>query len=497
MIYHALVQSHHQPDPWQTPRHDSRDDAAGTTAASNADQPSTLQTLTSPHRPIRIAIAWCLIVLCTIAIMVMQQKASKMPPAPPADASPGLDMVLIGRLAIGFEQVLNHTDAQMLLTLEQQAAQSPFSTTDRLRLAIVTAELQGAEAAAKRLDPLSDKQLNATLEPAADFQSDRRLLKRIYSDQAYVPTKAEAQQLIARHGWFGELAAGYNLPTNNALFKEPRQAAANTIYLIFGFGLIVILAALAGFGLMVTGIIAAAIGKLRAKFKPGPLSHHSAYLEMVALFLVTFIALQLLAMWLSPQIGIDLMLPMLALMAVPLLWPLLCGINKSQYRLDMGLTAPRGLFREIGAGVLGYLAGLPLIFVGAIVTILVAILTGMNSEHPAGRELMTGGPYEIVVLILATIVWAPLVEEMVFRAAFYRHMRKWPGWATWLAATIVTSLIFAAIHPQGIVGIPILMSIAFVLAGLRQWRGSLVAPIAAHAMHNGTIITMTLLLLYM
>ncbi|MBX2850225.1 MAG: CPBP family intramembrane metalloprotease [Phycisphaeraceae bacterium] len=451
----------------------------------------------APPRPARVVIAWCLIIICTVAIMMMQYQASKLPPSQPTDNSPGLDMVLVGRLALGFEPFLNASNDELRQSLDGLANQSPFVSTDRLRAAVIIAELDGSDAALERIERLTGKQLNTSLEPVTDFLADHALLKRIYSEEAYVPTSQEAQRLIQRHGWFGELAAGYNLPISDPLRQGPRNDASNAVYLIFGFGLVIVLAFLAGLGLMITAIILAAMGKLRARFLPGSLPHNSAYLEMVAVFLLAFIVFQLLAALLQPHIGIDLLLPVLVLLVLPLFWPLLCGISTGQFRKDMGLFAPRGLIREIGAGILGYLAGLPIVFVGALVTIIIAFITGLTSEHPAGREIVTGGTYPVVAMLLAAVIWAPLVEEVVFRAAFYRHLRKAPGWATWLVATVLTSFIFAAIHPQGVVGIPLLMSIAFVLAGLRQWRGSLAAPIAAHALHNGTMLTIIITMLYL
>ena len=40
-------------------------------------------------------------------------------------------------------------------------------------------------------------------------------------------------------------------------------------------------------------------------------------------------------------------------------------------------------------------------------------------------------------------------------------------------AALVNSLIFAAIHPQGIIGIPLLTTLAVGFSLTRQWRGSL------------------------
>ncbi|MFK7790482.1 MAG: lysostaphin resistance A-like protein [Phycisphaeraceae bacterium] len=455
------------------------------------------QSFAPKRRPIRVALAWTVIFACTVAIMAMQAKMSSLPPPVPSDTTPGMDMVLFSRMVVGFELVLGQQEADLLAQLEMQADASPFQTTDLMRVAVVIGELYDSDTAKNRLDELTGTQLAPSLEPAANFQTDHQLLRRIYSDEAYVPSSAEANDLILRHGWFGELAATYNLASSDTAYTAARSVASRTIWLIMTFAVLVILAFMAGFVLFITAIILLAMEKIKPKFQPGTLTHNSAYLELVAVFLVAFIALQMLAVWLTPIVGFDLMLPMLGLMVLPVFWPMLCGIRFSQYRKDMGLTAPKGIHREVAAGVVGYLAGLPIVFVGGVLTVLAAMITGMDSEHPAGREILTGGNYEIFVLVLATVVWAPIVEEIVFRAAFYRHLRKLPGWVTWIAATVVTSFIFAAIHPQGIVGIPILMSIAFVLAGLRQWRGSLVAPIAAHALHNGTIITFTITLMYL
>jgi membrane protease YdiL (CAAX protease family) len=496
MIYHVVLDDQNQSDPWQVPSAIDGDGPAPAYPTEALNDPRIPSAPPPRRRTLRVVIAWNVIALCTIALMFLQAWASKLPPPPPSDTSPGLDMVLMGRMALGFEQVFGQSDNQWLMSLEAQSAQSPFINTNRMRVAVVAGELYGRSEAHERLAQLSVNDLSLDIETPSDFVDDQRLFLKIYGGRGYVPTNTEAQQLADRHGWFGELAAGYNLPKNNAQHQAPRSAASRIVFLLIGFGVVVILAGIAGFGLMITGIVMAAMEKIGPRFEPGPLSHNAAYLEMVAIFLVAFIALQLLAALLTPVLGIDLMLPTLLLLVVPLIWPLLCGISVGQFRQDMGLNAPRGVVREVGAGVIGYLAGLPIIFIGGVLTFVVALITGMESDHPASREILTGGTYEIAVLVLATIVWAPLVEEMVFRAAFYRHMRQIPGWGTWLFATIVTSFIFAAIHPQGIVGIPILMSIAFVLAGLRQWRGSLTAPITAHALHNGTIITLTIMLLY-
>lgn len=231
MAYHAILEPPNYSDPWQTPQSDppSGDQDAPADLAGPPPEPAR-------PRPVRTAIAWLLIAICTIAIMWMQAKASKTPPPLPADASPGLDMVFFGRLAVGFEQVVGQSDPSLLMNLDGQAMMSPFSTTDRMRVAIIAAELQGKEQAIERLSYLSDENLSSKLETASAFTADHRMLTHIYSEDAYIPTDSEAQGLIARHGWFGELAAGYNLPNNDPLHQSPRDDASRIVWLIFGFG---------------------------------------------------------------------------------------------------------------------------------------------------------------------------------------------------------------------------------------------------------------------
>jgi membrane protease YdiL (CAAX protease family) len=60
-------------------------------------------------------------------------------------------------------------------------------------------------------------------------------------------------------------------------------------------------------------------------------------------------------------------------------------------------------------------------------------------------------------------------------------------------AAAISGVIFAAVHPQGWAVVPALAAIGAVLALVRQWRGSLVASITAHALHNGMLVTVMVL----
>ncbi len=54
-----------------------------------------------------------------------------------------------------------------------------------------------------------------------------------------------------------------------------------------------------------------------------------------------------------------------------------------------------------------------------------------------------------------------------------------------IPAALIVGFIFAIIHPQGFAGVPVLAALGFNFCLLREWRGSIIAPMFAHAMHNG------------
>jgi hypothetical protein len=89
------------------------------------------------------------------------------------------------------------------------------------------------------------------------------------------------------------------------------------------------------------------------------------------------------------------------------------------------------------------------------------------------------------------VVVAPCVEEVMFRGAFYSWLREYCS-ATF--SIITSAVIFAAIHPQGLIGLVPLTFIGVILAIVREWRGTLSAAIATHACFNaGTLIVVLLL----
>jgi membrane protease YdiL (CAAX protease family) len=159
-----------------------------------------------------------------------------------------------------------------------------------------------------------------------------------------------------------------------------------------------------------------------------------------------------------------------------------------------GLCRGQGWVVESLLGLAGYVAAIPLVVIASYGYHILIRVLGIDPEsagHPYVPELLgAASAWEVGVLFLMAVGIAPVVEELFFRGILYGALRQ--AWGAVPAACGV-SLIFALLHPQGLLAIPLLFTLGLVLAALREWRGSLVAPIVAHALVNG--VTSFLLLI--
>jgi len=101
-------------------------------------------------------------------------------------------------------------------------------------------------------------------------------------------------------------------------------------------------------------------------------------------------------------------------------------------------------------------------------------------------ELITFGPLSIALLdTLDAVVGAPIVEEIIFRGLLFGALVRSMGF---VAAAIVSSLVFAAVHGYGLEG-----TLAVTLTGSLlcwiYWRtGRLWTAILAHGVHNTIVV---------
>ena len=148
--------------------------------------------------------------------------------------------------------------------------------------------------------------------------------------------------------------------------------------------------------------------------------------------------------------------------------------------------------------------GLPLLVVGLMLSIVVAfVLNSLFGEQPAASHpiqglIGEGGWLTIVLVYLVACVAAPITEEIMFRGVLYRYLREFSRAYGLILSIIfsmlISSFLFAAIHPQGLSFIPVLGALAVAFCIGREWRGSLVAPMVAHGLSNGVVMTLNVVL---
>jgi membrane protease YdiL (CAAX protease family) len=395
---------------------------------------------------------------------------------------------------------------------------------DRLQGAIVTGAASGPEAALRWIEAMRRGAVGQDLILAANRSSDEpeppedpdwasvtdtdgaqtddeavrdaEALERLYTRGPGALDAEEAERLRDRYGWLGELALA-DQDRRAALMADAPWAVALVVFMIA----LLLVWGLAGLGMFIAAIVLLATRRLARRFVP-PQPGGSVYLETFGVFLAGFALVQVLGFILAsimPQRAGGLAgLGLQWLLLVVVLWPVARGVSLGRWRRSVGLTAPRGVWREVGAGVAGYFAGVPLLVAGIGLTLglnaLASKLFGERavvSENPVLELVQGADVLAILLLVSLATVWAPVAEEIVFRGALYRHVRARRGV---VVSGLATALLFAFMHGYGPLMVGPLIALGFTFAMIREWRGSLIGPIVAHALHNTTAICATLLL---
>jgi membrane protease YdiL (CAAX protease family) len=367
----------------------------------------------------------------------------------------------------------------------------------RLGHTILVREVLGPEAAGQALNDVLDEARRKNYELDEEQQRIASELAKWYrpgQDAIPVESLAESREFLEeRLGWvtrllvhpFGDTSEGRKRIIDESVTAFWKQIIA------VGAGMVLLLV-----GVLVAGIMGKlATDTLVSRVKP---ETHSGpvYLETFALWFALWIGVQLAAGFAGAPIE-GIVILMFLSVAVSFVWPRHRGLDMSRIRKDIGLDRANP-FKEVFFGIIFYVAMLPFIAVGLIVTLVLAGILGALSQqdeyssggisHPLSDQLINGGG-QLFFIFLAAAVAAPVCEEIVFRGFLYRYLRnstrRMPGWVSVLFASLFNGFLFAIVHPQGIAAVPVLMVIGAGFCLCRQWRGSLIAPMAMHAIHNG------------
>ena len=351
---------------------------------------------------------------------------------------------------------------------------------DQVRSAIVAGELLGTAAGLKKLDSLPMPS------SAGEDVDALRALYEAASAAALTPASREA--ILTRHGWFGELALSHGLAADSPARRDALRPAVRTFWVLVAAFSLAVLALVTGLGLLIAALVRWIDRRLVPAYRP-PAGSTGPFVEAFAAYIAGMVGVSALAQLLFAERVVATWF-VIVVLPFAFFWPLLRGVSRAELRAGLGWHRGRGLWRELGAGVAGYFATLPVLAAGAVVSLLLQRFSGTDTSHPIVNEL-GGSGWRTLRLFLLAAVWAPIVEETMFRGALYHHLR---GRLPWPAAAGLVALLFAAVHPQGWAAIPVLGAIAFCFAALREWRGSIIAPATAHALNNGAV---TLLLVSM
>jgi membrane protease YdiL (CAAX protease family) len=396
----------------------------------------------------------------------------------------GVDFDIRCRYVVGAQTVMQSMGQSAAgPSLASQLAGTADNPLDRLRLIPVLGQVQGDDAAAKALDDFLKSN------PTEGLAKDARILQKIYPSSGKSLSPDEEARLRDRHGWFGDLAVSATRPASDPLRAAVLSRARRTVYATLSMFAIGIVSLVFGLVLLIVGIVKLTSGQLPSRFRPAEpnvgdalLLGFTVYLSMMMLLGVTvhYIIHATNFNWnfvlFLPPIG--------AFFAVRN-----SGVSWAQLRAALGLHRGRGILVEMFTGIVGYITGVPVLALGAIITLILTHYTGVTATHPVTRELVEPGYSRVLIFFLAC-VFAPVVEEMMFRGMLLGNLRLR---LHWLISALLTALIFASIHPQGLVGIPVLAAIAMMLAGLREQRDCIIASMTAHALNNAFALTIVIL----
>ena len=401
---------------------------------------------------------------------------------------------MVGKLAFGMQDL-----SSMLPPMQQAEMLSTGGVAQRTSYAILEAELIGIDQAREELESIlaesGDDPVTLMLLPAVTAVFDAL-------DAGEAAPVASTELLEERLGWFGRLASAMGRPDEMSAIKASAKTGMMTF--LAGIGLMFI-AGLLGFVGLIVLLVFGFTGRIASKVFP--VTRHGVYAETFAIWLLLMLLLQMLASFLVDLLSVEGMGLLASIMAfflslAVLAWPVFRGIEWRTVRKDIGLERPRLL--DIPTGVASWAMALPFLFLGAFMTVVLTLLVQFltnetpQPEHPAQQAAMTASGWGLFQLFLLASVAAPVVEEIMFRGVLFSHlrgaMRRWAVPLGIVLSAIISSVIFAAIHPQGFVFIPPLAGLGIGFCIAREWRGSVVPAMVAHGVSNALVMSLNVFL---
>jgi len=468
--------------------------------------------------------AWTVVAILVLASIFLQGRRNQEEGGESQNAVQQSVLDVQGQYLVAASQVPG-VQKDQLYESAKTLGTGPLST--RFRFVVLAGELAGPDEAVKQADAVRKEMLKQKVRKSETDERVVSVLDRLYSDYQEghwdAPSlEADEHKLLRDElGWFGALALSPNRPvadgaesaTADPVRKEVLAAAWRTFAVVILSTLIMLGVGIAGLGGAITFLVLIIRRKMRSAILTGS-GNSAIYAETFAVWMLLFLALTLAAAFVvrnhpDSQLLVSSVASVLSLGA--LIWPVLRGVPWSRVRHEIGFFLGRKPIREILWGVVCYVSNLPVLVIGLLATLALLAIYSAVAGGPVGLDPVDAPTHPVIewardagwigrihIFLLACLI-APIIEETVFRGILYRHLRE--GTAKWRTGTSIAfsvgfnGLIFAVIHPQGLIAAPALMAVASGLSLAREWRGSLLAPITMHATNNGVLMLLLFSLL--
>lgn len=435
------------------------------------------------------------------------------PPSPPPQASRfgwfAFAFVYALILALGFVAMFGldrATDAERALEEVESS----------LRYEILAGRLTGGDDALKKAaaSGLADLEgvegeeaamLRVVLSREAGVKIDQRDIEHLESYEspmAYLyaelygdpPPSAERALEISKEltsDWIAEkLARSHALETAGIARGRHDLSSAGSTALVVTVSILAILP-LAGVGLWIAYFALRKRGSLVAQGWPRALRDVTLSGKLALLAAALLIAMVLIQLASAVVLeGDPAMLNFIAgalmIIAVPLV------VRMRHGRVTIGLREVLGdcsnLKAKIAWGVSAAAANVPLALALALIGTSLAPFAPEPS-HPISEELRLaeGAPMMLLSLFFVAAMVAPFFEEVVFRGLLTPALGA--ALRNPVLAVVISSVLFALIHPQGPTIWPALAGTGAVAAIVAYQTQSLIPAIVMHAVHNGLILT--------
>lgn len=365
--------------------------------------PPPLPGAASQGKPPRLgrpgAVVATLVILACCAFAISRNWAGTARNGARATDGRNVMIELLARYIIGAKSLMSMSgqwNGQIANRFAGQMESLASTPADRLRVSLVLDVVQGEW-------PPSQKELDGVEEETPALKDDVQLVRQL-SANADAISESDWTRFEKRHGWVGKLARAQTLPDDSPERRViDRESQRTTLIMAGGFMLLAGLA-LTGLVFLIQAGLRWKKGRAAPRFVTPHADSGGLLLEGFAIYIafLTLVPLGLtrafpgLATWaVYSVIGVGLV--------VTLMWPRWRSLDAREFRRCLGLHCGDGAAREIRAGFVGWMMGLPLLAVGVFLSSLIIEATGKFPNHPITEHFAEGGTSMWIMIALAVI----------------------------------------------------------------------------------------------